>query len=247
MKKISILLIPFLSISLLLTNSCESWRNCYEGNGVITNEVRGLTGFSGVICSGDIDVHITQDTIYSVVVRTDENLQPVIKTNVRGENLYIEVSRNKCLRSGTIPTVFVSLPVLFEAEMDGSGKIYSSNTISSSYLELNITGSGDMDMDLQIEDLWANIDGSGDIQLYGNVDDANFSINGSGDIMACDCTINECIITIEGSGDVYVYVLSFLDIAIFGSGDVYYDGIPYPNRPPRIEGSGNVYSGDCRF
>lgn len=247
MKKYRILIVvPFLII-IIITNSCESWRNCYEGNGVITTEQRLLSGFYGVVSSADLDVHIVQDTVFSVHVIIDENLQSVIRTNVKGDMLYVEVSRDRCIRTSSVPQVYVHMPEVYEVENEGPGKIYSDGIIYSSDIDIIISGSGDIEMDLDISsDVRIFVNGSGDVELYGYSEDGDIRIDGSGDVYACGMEIDDCYVTIDGSGDVYVFVDSRIDIEINGSGDVHYD---YSGIPPieRIDGfgSGDVYVGRC--
>jgi len=86
--------------------------------------------------------------------------------------------------------------------------------------------------------LEVNLAGSGDIFLRGFADHTDLTISGSGTIHAYDLEQNNCLVNISGSGNMYVFVNELLDVHITGSGDVNYRGTP--DVRTRITGSGSV-------
>jgi len=91
----------------------------------------------------------------------------------------------------------------------------------------------------------ASISGSGNLDIDGSfaaIDEFGISINGSGDVSVNnELKINELDVAISGSGKVFFQkaIAKVADIDISGSGDVHLQVTNYLNA--RISGSGEVY------
>jgi hypothetical protein len=70
----------------------------------------------------------------------------------------------------------------------------------------------------------ARISGSGDIELGGNANDLDVVISGSGGFKGYNLKSKDVSVTISGSGNVETAVDGPLDAKISGSGSVYYKG-----------------------
>ena len=101
---------------------------------------------------------------------------------------------------------------------------------------------GDLELELEVDNIKAGISGSGSINLFGKADDFTATINGSGEINAFDLETKNVSVTISGSGDCRVNVSESLNTTISGSGDIYYKGRPQIST--RISGSGSLRSQD---
>jgi hypothetical protein len=127
--------------------------------------------------------------------------------------------------------------------LTGSGEILlgssDSGFVETGKLDIDHTGSGKMEIDVDADEIEVDLTGSGEIELYGSADATNFSISGSGEIKADHLTQLECYASISGSGRIYVYVEEYLEVKISGSGDIYYKGYP-AIKDPIISGSGSL-------
>ena len=105
-------------------------------------------------------------------------------------------------------------------------------------LNLEITGSGDIDLLINSENTDISISGSGNIYLEGGTIDQTISVSGSGNYDAFKFFSKKSEIDISESGDCNVYAQDNLFVTISGSGNVYYKGNPSVNS--MITGSGKV-------
>lgn len=242
MKKVNILLIPVAIIMMLSISSCdEYWYNCLRGNGIVVTQERESDHFSGVISEGDLDIIIMIDSVYKAVVVADENLLPYIKTSVRGDNLVINNTTRRCLRTsdGNPIQIFVHTPAIHFINLEGSGVVYCDDLIYVDQIRLELTGSGLIDLrDIDALELDVLITGSGEIELWGICEEGDLNITGSGKIKAFHLEQDYCKANISGSGDMFVFVYDLLDANISGSGNIFYKGNPHLNI--RISGSGSI-------
>ncbi len=139
--------------------------------------------------------------------------------------------------------IYVTAPVFNKFSTAGSGNISGSNqVISDDNLDINVAGSGNINLNVKASDVDASIAGSGDITLAGEADLIKGSIAGSGDIKAKDLVAHKADVHIAGSGNAEVNADEELSANIAGSGDVRYAG--KPKTSSRIAGSGSVASID---
>lgn len=152
---------------------------------------------------------IPSDT-FSVTVKAPEKELSDIDVKVAGHKLQISKrngSRQNFLFHGNFDSdahIVVKAPTLDGVWIIGSATFNCDSTIASRKLELNITGSGDIDIkDIQAKSVLASIVGSGDIDAgLTRVNFTEIEISGSGDI---DMDFHDCKsvnANIAGSGDV---------------------------------------------
>ncbi len=190
-----------------------------QGSGNIISESRELNNFTSIILLGSIDVNIKTSESNNCVVVADDNLIPFIKTEVVNNNLQISINKNYSSIEGI--EVNVNAP---------------------EYDEVSISGSGDINIiDFKNDNLSLNISGSGDITANGEVQTLIAKISGSGNLMSKEIKSKFATITINGSGDAEVFASDSISAKINGSGNIEYFGNP-ENVDSIINGSGDINS-----
>lgn len=225
-----------------------------DGNHHQISEKRQLVPFTKVVNEGSFNVYIIQDTISEAIVEAESNLVPYIRTIVNGETLIIDTRES--INSNIPINVYVRTPEINSIKLSGSGtmstdsltgdnveiKISGSGNINANVdagiLNATISGSGDMWINAVAETTYTKISGSGNINLSGYSNDGDFNITGSGKIQAYEFTMESLEANISGSGNMYLYVMQYLQVKISGSGSVYYMG--NPSLDVSITGSGSV-------
>ena len=237
---ISIILTVVLALTLI---GCEnSSVNCLRGNGIIEKETREVQEYNGVVTEGEFDVFYVPDSSYSVVIETDQNLIPYIRTRISGSTLIVDNGTRKCLRSEYPIRIYVHAPEIKLMSLVGSGLI-SAETVYADELTLSIEGSGIIDVSgIDVLELNVLITGSGDVSLWGKADAADYTITGSGNIDAKNVISNTCVAEISGSGSIYCNAVIKLEAFISGIGYIYYKGSPSVST--HISGTGSVISID---
>lgn len=190
-----------------------------EGSGNRASEVREISGFSQVELKGSPDVRITVGTGPLVTVHGDDNILPIITTEVHGDKLVISSSKGYSTRIGI--DIEIEVPSL-----EGVALI----------------GSGDIDVDGLNADAFAVVlKGSGDVVASGSVDTVSADLKGSGDIDLSDLQARTARAALYGSGDILVHATESLDARVAGSGDIEYAGDP-ASMTTDVQGSGEISS-----
>lgn len=208
-----------------------------HGNGTVITEERSVSGFSGIRIEGQADLVLEQTSSEYLTIETDENLVDYVTTRREGDVLVIG-TRSNVILAPTRLVVHTGTPNIEKLEIDGSGDVSASGSLSGDRLRIDIDGSGDISANIDYASLVTDIDGSGNVKLSGRANSHTIDIDGSGDIKAPNLTTSVTTVRINGSGDVTVYASISLDVSIKGSGDVHYYGSPSMRKA--ISGSGSV-------
>ncbi len=222
----------------LITTSCNKHFGAIKGKGELVTEIRSVTNFNKIKLDMDADVVYMQDSVFYVEISAQENLMSVIKTTVSAGELKIE--NTKWIRKHKNITVIVHSPTIVGFTVSGSGNINANNAITTGFMDLKISGSGNISLySLQSGELDATISGSGNISIVnGAVNNQRATISGSGNIETLNLTAANANAKISGSGDITIRVTQLLDAVISGSGNIIYAGSAAVNAT--ISGSGSV-------
>ena len=189
-----------------------------EGSGTITTETRSVSGFNEIAVSGSGDVIVEAGDEESLTIEADDNLLELLTSEVSGDRLELGVKTLQRIRPSR--TIVYRVTVIDLAEFDISGSA-----------DVTITG-------LATGSFEASISGSGDIDVVGQADDLTVRISGSGSYDGGDLVTATGDVSISGSGSATVNATDELDISISGSGSVTYLG--NPSLRQSISGSGSV-------
>lgn len=211
-----------------------------KGNGIVTSESRYASPFTEVNSSGSFDVHITPGESWSITVNAESNLLPYIDTDISHGVLELTVRGIRQMTNTRPMEIYVTTPVLNAIRLSGSGDITSGFFACENFTAL-LSGSGYIKTAFLAEEADLTLSGSGNMEVNGNTEKGRLTISGSGKIMGYNMKVKDCIATISGSGDVYIYPLTKLHANIMGSGYVFYAGDPQVTS--YITGSGKVLRG----
>ncbi len=99
----------------------SSFNKKTKGSGHVSTEARDITGFSGVDVSGVFQVDITSQKDFAVEVEADDNLLPLIKTEVRDGMLHIETERRISTNNGL--KIRISAPDISKINASGVARV----------------------------------------------------------------------------------------------------------------------------
>lgn len=239
MKKVILL-----SFALLVSQwSSAQWfgQKNIKGNGKVVQENRSTANYDQINMAGFFDVELVSGSEGSITIKGEENLIPHIITEVKGNQLIIKTEKGYSLQPSKRQGILVQVPFesIDEVSLTGSGNIFGSDAIKSKDFKTELTGSGDIKLNLDAQSVETLLVGSGDIELQGTTQKVTHQITGSGDIEGSNLKAVDAEANISGSGDIELHCEGNLKIRITGSGDVNYIGNP-STEDSKILGSGDV-------
>lgn len=196
----------------------------------ITKELNNVSNFSSIRVLGSPDVEYRQssDSKTTVSIYGSDNLVDLLEVSTVNGVLQVNIKKGVKILSGERRLkVIASSPSLDDVDIKGSADVYLKGTLKGADLNLNITGSGDIDVkNVKATTVKTIVSGSGDVKMKGSTQTAMLTVNGSGDISADKLTATNVVATVSGSGDISCYASKQLDAKASGSGDIEYKGSP---------------------
>lgn len=210
-----------------------------RGEGPVVERKVSLEPIKGISVPGSAHIYLTQGSQQEVRITGQENVLDNLRLEVRGD--VWEIGYKRPVWKSEPVKVFITLETLRIIKISGSGNVTFENHFDNlKDLEVRISGSGKMNMDLDARDINAVISGSGDLYMKGSTNYLDTNISGSGGIKAFDLTAQKADVRISGSGGMELTVEDRLDARVSGSGSIYYQGDPKVKTA--VSGSGKVRS-----
>jgi hypothetical protein len=209
-----------------------------EGSGKVIDDARNIAGYRRVILQGPLDVRVKAADADGVIVHADDNIAPLIETNLLGGTLVIGVRAGSSYRTQTKVQVRVQARQIDGVVLRGSGDVRV-DRVEAEVFEATLQGSGDITVDsLRADAVAVSIAGNGDVRIKGTAGSLGVVLDGTGDVHCADLPAQRVAVRIRGSGDVRVHATDELKVDVDGSGDVRYRGEPRISKS--IRGSGTV-------
>ena len=175
-----------------------------KGSGNRKSEKRDVPAFKAVDTTGAYEIEVTCQKPASVQIEADDNILPLIKTDVRDGVLY--VSNQERYNSGRAVALRISIPELSGVSSHGAGDITVTDANSD---ELKIESTG-----------------AASVKAAGKVRSVAISSTGAGDIDTSRLRATKASVTVAGAASVNVYASDQLDVSVSGVGSVNYSGDP---------------------
>ncbi|WP_394991879.1 head GIN domain-containing protein [Emticicia sp.] len=218
--------------------SCNTY-NIIEGSGIVQTEYRRTPYFNRLELYFPAEVILRQGTAKDIEIVAENNIINLVISRVSGNTLILD--DNGRLRGINNVKIYIQVPDINAVYVSGSGKVISDNKIFSKNMSLRLSGSGLIDMALDVKnDLEADLSGSGLIFLEGDTYNGIYDVSGSGKIESFDMHADNSDVVISSSGRCETTALNNLDVSISGSGSVWFRGNPRISK--YISGSGKIFN-----
>lgn len=178
--------------------------NGISGSGNVLTEQRNVGEFKSVDVSGAFKVEITAQKDFSVEVEADDNILPLVKTEVADGVLKIEREGNSW-KSGTV-TIRISAPNIENLEVSGASKV-SMTDLNNDFLNLDVSGASK-------------------INLGGKTNRLKMDLSGASKIDAENLTAENVSVKASGASKINVFASDELNADLSGATKLNYSGDP---------------------
>lgn len=211
MKNVNFKVIGFvLSIVLIFSGGCGiSGIKGIKGSGNLKTETRNVSGFKKVEAQNALNVIIDAGKDFSMQLEADDNLLPLIKTEVSGDKLTISIKDS--ISSSRKPTIKISMPELAALDVSGASSGEVSNVKTDS-LELAASGASQ-------------------IKIVGEANKLKSDASGASGIDAEGLKVTDADVRASGASNSTVTVANELKADASGASTIYYTGEPKTVTP----------------
>jgi hypothetical protein len=188
------------------------------GSGHVTSESRQVAGFDRVDLAGSGELTIAQGATESLTVEADDNILPVLTSEVSGRTLALGTKDGTNIRPSRPVRYTVTMQTVHGIGVSGSGSAKASG-VSTDTLALDVSGSGS-------------------VGVSGSAARETIDISGSGRVHGTSLAARTAQVSVSGSGECDLNAADSLSVDISGSGTVRYTGSPSIRQ--QVSGSGSI-------
>ena len=204
MKKIASVCLMGLILAALSACKFGKLGNTVAGSGVRKTEKRDLPSFKAIEAEGAFDIQATCQKPVSFEIEADDNLLPLIQSDVKNGVLYLSSEKGYNSRRGV--TVRITVPNLESIKATGAGKFHIQD-LKNDKFELRSTGASA-------------------VTVSGETNNVEIHSTGAGVIDAHNLRAEKAKVSSSGAAKVDVYASEQLDASVSGIGQVSYSGDP---------------------
>lgn len=187
-----------------------------HGSGVRKTEKRDLPAFNSIETSGAFEVEVNCQKPASFEIEADDNIVPLIETEVKGGVLHVTTNKSYSSTGGII--LRITVPDLASIKSTGAGKFKVSDVKNDNF-EIQSTGAAQM-------------------VATGQTKQVKIGSTGAGKIDAHSLHATSAEVSVTGAASVDVNATDQLDVTVSGAGRVTYSGNPTVTK--HISGAGQV-------
>jgi Putative auto-transporter adhesin, head GIN domain len=209
------------------------------GSGNVTTETRTVGEFKGISVSNALEVEVEQADSYEVTVEADDNLQQHIITKVENGILVIETEIDN-FRNIEAKKIKVRMPIISSLEATSASSIKGINVIKSEKLLVDSSSSGEIDIEVEADDITCNSSSASSIEIKGKALKINTDASSSGEIDADELLANDVIASSSSAGSISVHPILTLKAEASSGGSVTYNSIPRNNLIKDSSSGGSI-------
>lgn len=169
-----------------------------DGNGTLKTEDRKVAAFTGVEIGGGIKAEVRTGNNTRVTLTTDENLLPLIKTEVKDGVLQVRPSQS--IDPSRDVRLVVEGPTIHHLGASGGVELKAEVAASDQF---SLAGSGGADLDVKgiaTKKLVMELSGGVDAKLSGRADEARYELSGGVEVDASGMEVK--VAKLDASGGV---------------------------------------------
>ena len=224
MKKAALVAAGFL---FTLIGTAQEKKTVVAGNGHTAKESRKIATFGKVTVNGNYEVMLVSGEPGTIKLEGEDNLLPLITTEVKNGTLYIDSKDDKFLKPSRNKAITIKVPVqsVTEVVLNGSGTINVRKRIKND-IRAVVDGSGSINLTASNTNVTAWVLGSGEINIEGRTQTLDCRVIGSGTVIATSLEAENVAAIVSGCGDVKANSIKSMKGRISGSGNIAFAGEP---------------------
>ncbi len=226
----------------LFLSSCAfdmSWGEGKRGNGVVEEEQREITeDFTVITAAEGLDVYVTQDRDFEILVEADENIIDLIGTDIKNGRLKIHAIENI---GRATKKVYVTLPEITSLRTSSGADLITREVISADKISLDASSGSDLRVQLSADEVNADTSSGATIRISGEANILYADASSGSDIKAGEFEVKTCEADASSGADIRVNVSEKLIADASSGADIKYTGKAQVKKSKSVSGSVSEY------
>ncbi|MEM0517083.1 head GIN domain-containing protein [Aequorivita flava] len=196
-----------------------------NGNGNVVTEERQVTAdFTEVRGSAGLEVYLTQGSENKIVVEADENLLPLIETEINDGKLHVKTSEN--IGRSKSKKIHVTYTELNNIEASSGAEVKANSVVKSQNLTLRSSSGASLNAEVFTQNLMVKTSSGSDLEVSGKATSLNADASSGSELNAKKLLVVNCIAEASSGAEVTVNVQEKLETSASSGGEINYFGNP---------------------
>lgn len=196
--------------------------NGKKGSGTIVEDIRNVTAdFTEVHASEGIEVYVTQEENFGILVEADDNIIDLIGTEIKNGKLKIHAEENI---GNATKKVYVSLPIVSSLQSSSGARLTGQNQISTTSLRMAASSGARLNAAVNTPKLELDASSGAHIEVAGNAGEVYADSSSGANVSAKDLKSKTCKAQASSGANISIYVSDALDASASSGANISYDG-----------------------
>jgi hypothetical protein len=228
----------FFAVIVFVATSC----NQIHGSGNIIKEKREIGSFTGVETGGAFEVEIKTGATTEVIVESDDNILPYIKTKVVGGILEISNKGSFSFGNGHFK-VFITVPAINLIKASGAASIKGIDELrNTEMLKMEASGAASINAIVNAPDIQIEASGASHIELNGRTRKFTAEASGSADVKCASLQSETADLSASGASTIHAIASVSIVAKASGAATIYHLGTN--NITEKVSGAASIKSGE---
>ena len=223
-KRYSTLAFTLLCFLMLGTHLTSFAQKKVNGNGNVTTVEHEVGSFDELRLKGIFNVFLHHGSSESVKVVADENLHRYVDIENDGGILEIDNKPRINIGKKNKMEIHITFSNVKKMKLGGVGNIQTGNALKMDKLDLIISSVGNVELELECNDLFAEMNSVGNVSLSGKIKNVEIDNRSVGRLGAYDLEVDYLKLYARGVGGTEVYAAKEMSLDASGIGNVHYRG-----------------------
>lgn len=175
---------------------------------------------------GDLTIEQCATCPETLTIIAGKNIMPYLQQELYNHQLHLGLRGNITILHNPSIKFHVVVKNINAISNNGAVNIQSTKTIKTDSLNIEQSGSGNINLSVDVQNINTENSGSGCIKLSGNTNNQNVHLSDSSIYDAVNLTSQTACIQNSGYSSARIHVKNKLAYACSGSGDLHYTGNP---------------------
>lgn len=215
----------FLFIATLTSSCMIDGISSVTGNRNVITETRKINDdFTKIEVGQGIQLYITQSDDLSLVVKADENLHKLIRTEVNNGVLKISSKRN--IRRAKSKKIYLTVPNISSIKATSGSEVITENTIKADVFDIHVSSGADARIDVNADTVNSSSSSGADLRIKGTANYYTAKATSGSSIRAYSLESKNATIKVNSGANIDVYAIESLTAKASSGGDIDYKGNP---------------------
>ncbi|MDN5201103.1 PspC domain-containing protein [Fulvivirgaceae bacterium BMA10] len=190
-----------------------------------------ISGFNEIEAGHTFDIEIAYGENYEISINGKEDDLDHVIFDLNGDHLKIGMDYTLQQWNEKKHDIEVSIvtPALESIDFGGASKASIRGFVVNDF-DVKLSGSADVEMEIEAEDINIVMSGSSNLQLNGRGQEMKAELSGTSDLEAIDFTVEHAEVEARGASNAEINARENIDIKEYGSSQINYIGNPKVNK-----------------